>query len=672
MRKRRFARYTGRNSLLHRYLISYTSLALIGCLFAGMLLLFSSAREIESTVQRGKSERMKIAVSYLDALDEAIRDVAARIKLDPSYDTDYLEKSVLNERNLIESFSKYRNYSPLFGDYCLYYPETNVVYTDTTKCSSFETFCKYVLHTNRAEMLREEWTTLEQWIDSEFLPGKFVYVKPIIRRTKLALLIFIIDQTNTETILSSNVGMESGTLHIRLASTDTTASETALLTERATFCLSIDSDAPFDHIRDYLTRCVGILLGVMTLLTLIAIYAAYQNYLPIRRLTYQYIPSTLAANRSELDEIEETLLTVLHDRSQSQRQVQKILDQLHDQQLILRQYFADELLNGHVSAVMQHSLQMAGVNFSRKYSMLFLIDPSNTVDVDKINAVMEEVSDENLSLFCTELPETPKIITFANFHESDSAMYAMEIIGSIFENASSIQCSQVASDVSQLSSAWLSLNGAAPADHLEELLKRTADDIRHGNIESSLNQLRMLLSPQQPQFDAEKRGVYLAIIRTLCSIAAENHVILSAECIQNMLLAQSSQQFLNVVTPVVYEIASVVCQEIDDADARRLIDCIDQNLGSHELSREWVAATCRMSEHMVGKIFRNVIKMSYTDYVRIRRLNKAKDLLVQTDMTVNAIGSSLGYVNISYFIRAFKEYVGTTPAMYRAEGKIRT
>ena len=47
-------------------------------------------------------------------------------------------------------------------------------------------------------------------------------------------------------------------------------------------------------------------------------------------------------------------------------------------------------------------------------------------------------------------------------------------------------------------------------------------------------------------------------------------------------------------------------------------------------------------------------------------MKRAQELLDDSEMSIATIGNQVGYTNISYFIRAFKTYSGTTPAVYRS------
>ena len=52
-------------------------------------------------------------------------------------------------------------------------------------------------------------------------------------------------------------------------------------------------------------------------------------------------------------------------------------------------------------------------------------------------------------------------------------------------------------------------------------------------------------------------------------------------------------------------------------------------------------------------------------YIKNLRMEKAKDMLINTNMKVNDICIKVGYSNVSYFCKSFQEDFGTTPEKYR-------
>lgn len=52
-------------------------------------------------------------------------------------------------------------------------------------------------------------------------------------------------------------------------------------------------------------------------------------------------------------------------------------------------------------------------------------------------------------------------------------------------------------------------------------------------------------------------------------------------------------------------------------------------------------------------------------FILIRRLYKAKKMLVETDESVTDAGYDCGYTDTAYFIRQFRSREGVSPGVYR-------
>ncbi|WP_121812086.1 helix-turn-helix domain-containing protein [Mucilaginibacter kameinonensis] len=63
--------------------------------------------------------------------------------------------------------------------------------------------------------------------------------------------------------------------------------------------------------------------------------------------------------------------------------------------------------------------------------------------------------------------------------------------------------------------------------------------------------------------------------------------------------------------------------------------------------------------------FNTIYKTSPAQFLKEKRLNKAKELLTTTDWPVTEIGLSVGFENVSHFVRVYKEFSGTTPTEFR-------
>ena len=72
-----------------------------------------------------------------------------------------------------------------------------------------------------------------------------------------------------------------------------------------------------------------------------------------------------------------------------------------------------------------------------------------------------------------------------------------------------------------------------------------------------------------------------------------------------------------------------------------------------------------LSPAYFSKLFKSVEGVNYIDYLTQVRMDRAKELLKNTDKPINAIALETGYVNEKYFRKLFKKMVGIKPSEYR-------
>ena len=65
--------------------------------------------------------------------------------------------------------------------------------------------------------------------------------------------------------------------------------------------------------------------------------------------------------------------------------------------------------------------------------------------------------------------------------------------------------------------------------------------------------------------------------------------------------------------------------------------------------------------------FRNELDIRPSDYLTTLRMEKAKELLRETNMLIGDITLAVGYEDAHVFRRRFKQYTGMTPGQYREQ-----
>ncbi|UVI27349.1 helix-turn-helix transcriptional regulator [Paenibacillus spongiae] len=95
-----------------------------------------------------------------------------------------------------------------------------------------------------------------------------------------------------------------------------------------------------------------------------------------------------------------------------------------------------------------------------------------------------------------------------------------------------------------------------------------------------------------------------------------------------------------------------------------IIDYIEQNY-MHDVYLDRVADEVKLSYTYVSHYFKKATGMNFIDYVRQVRVEKAKLLLTEQNLSVNETALSVGFESANTFIRTFKKIVGITPGEFR-------
>ena len=102
---------------------------------------------------------------------------------------------------------------------------------------------------------------------------------------------------------------------------------------------------------------------------------------------------------------------------------------------------------------------------------------------------------------------------------------------------------------------------------------------------------------------------------------------------------------------------------------RRVMTAIEA-MEAH-LSRRWrvadLAALCRLSPSRFAHVFRATMGTSPLRHLQERRLERARDLLQRTSLSVQEVMTLVGATDPSHFSRDFRNRVGVSPRDYRRE-----
>lgn len=87
---------------------------------------------------------------------------------------------------------------------------------------------------------------------------------------------------------------------------------------------------------------------------------------------------------------------------------------------------------------------------------------------------------------------------------------------------------------------------------------------------------------------------------------------------------------------------------------------VRENL-SDDLTLDHVSEQVFISPKYLSKIFKEETGITYSEYVTNQRMERARELMAERDLTVEQVASTVGYSTSAYFIKKFKEIHGCTP-----------
>lgn len=103
--------------------------------------------------------------------------------------------------------------------------------------------------------------------------------------------------------------------------------------------------------------------------------------------------------------------------------------------------------------------------------------------------------------------------------------------------------------------------------------------------------------------------------------------------------------------------------------SQKILECIDENFTNPDFSLAYLAEKLDISYYYLSRNFTEFFGVNFVTYITKKRIEIAKDLLVNTGLTVNEISEKIGFVRTSTFISLFKKYTGDTPGKFRNDMK---
>lgn len=97
---------------------------------------------------------------------------------------------------------------------------------------------------------------------------------------------------------------------------------------------------------------------------------------------------------------------------------------------------------------------------------------------------------------------------------------------------------------------------------------------------------------------------------------------------------------------------------------QQTVDYIEEHL-TEEISIENLAKLAALSPFYYQRLFTRLVKKPVLEYIKLRRMARATEALLQKDKRILDVALELGFASHEHFSRTFKETFGVTPEDYR-------
>ncbi|WP_317854808.1 response regulator [Chakrabartyella piscis] len=167
-------------------------------------------------------------------------------------------------------------------------------------------------------------------------------------------------------------------------------------------------------------------------------------------------------------------------------------------------------------------------------------------------------------------------------------------------------------------------------------------------------------------------GILNVILRVVQKYELEEHLIFGKYQDYNGILSQvkTKEDLLDWLKPVCFSLSGCLNTE-RMGTTRELIRkaqrYIGENYTNSELSLEMLCGHLHMSTPYFSTIFKREVGESYSSYLTGIRLERAVELLQQTDDKTYVIAAKVGYDEANYFSYVFKKRYGVSPNKFRGK-----
>jgi len=227
-------------------------------------------------------------------------------------------------------------------------------------------------------------------------------------------------------------------------------------------------------------------------------------------------------------------------------------------------------------------------------------------------------------------------------------------------------------------------------EHFHDIARKVPeDDTNHTSIDDATNLLLHNIETALKMKQPEQLSTQIhSLLDKYADIPNLSHIYIRHVCttllkmLISILPAQSDEDlqnaakevysfrhFSDIVNLIEHYLALVIDMfEQEQNVSNYAIYQVEQYIRMHygeDLTLNTLADMVYLNPNYLSNVFAQVTGCTLNKYIKQIRMEKAQELLLNTNMKVTDISQTVGYPNTSYFCKSFQKLFGTTPERFR-------
>lgn len=203
-----------------------------------------------------------------------------------------------------------------------------------------------------------------------------------------------------------------------------------------------------------------------------------------------------------------------------------------------------------------------------------------------------------------------------------------------------------------------------------ELTEQISKDIKYkdaAHLRQDFRKLEQKYRHEKSFSEMYVKFVFSGIVKEIYEQRPESDEKELAQKVERMYRCRKIGELLDIVSEAIDGFERYL--EEQEGGARREVvqirNYIQHHYNENNLSPENLAAMVYLSPGYLSAVFKEETGVTLNRYVREVRMNKARELLENTNMKISGISEKVGFSSSTYFCRSFREFFGVSPESCR-------